>query len=284
MDDGFAYAWAPKAAVYGLGQLAIGIVVVRWLAHTARGDGRSSPSFDAWLVRFARTVSVLLIGGLILRLLAQTASAFGVDGAWAAGNLRLIALESRWGSGWRLQVLSAVGMLTAVLLPGRARWPVFGVCAVGLGLTMPALGHAAGSPARYAVHGVHNIGAAVWLGTLGVLTLAAWRSRMLPAGSIAGLVREFSPVALTMAAGVAATGVVAAWLYVGSWTALWTTPYGRVLSAKLLGVAIILACGWANWRDARTGSAPRRTIMTLEWFAAAVVLGITGVLTESEHP
>jgi putative copper export protein len=97
------------------------------------------------------------------------------------------------------------------------------------------------------------------------------------------LIRRFSPLALAAAVAVATSGVLVAWIYVGSWAAMWTTDYGRLLTMKLLGVMSIGACGWTNWREVRAGRQPRRAVMTLEWMMAVVVVGLTGALTETEH-
>jgi putative copper export protein len=289
VDDGLLYVWAPKALVYGLGQLAIGITVVRRLApHPKPESATWLHELDAWLVRLARLVSFLLVAALIVRLWVQTASAFGTSEAWLPANLRVIALESRWGNGWRLQMLSAAVMLGAALLTSAWRfgWRPFEVAAVGLALAMPLLGHAAGSPLRHAVHVLHNLGAGVWIGTLGVITLAAWRFRAPFADSdiVSALVRRFSPLAFVAAPLVMMSGILVAVVYVGSWTSMWTTTYGRVLSAKLATVVVVGVCGWMNRQGVRRGSRPSRFVITLECLAAMLVLGITGVLTETEHP
>ena len=284
MDDGLSFAWLPKAAVYGLGQLAIGVGIVRRLGTPARSGSGTGTSLEEYLTRVARALALLLLLALGLRLWAQTASAFGQSDAWAVENLRVIALESRWGLGWRLQVTAVTVLLAAVvLMPGRqSRWILFEIGAVGLALAMPLLGHAAGSAWRHGMHAVHNVAAAAWLGTLGVITIAAWQSAA--RSSLERLVRRFSPIALTSAGVVFASGVVAAWVYVGSWSSLWATSYGRVLIAKLAGVAVVMACGAINWREARGGRVPQRALMTIEWIAALLVVGFTGVLTETEHP
>lgn len=284
MDDGLSFAWLPKAAVYGLGQLAIGIGIVRRLDTHARSGSGSGARLEDYLTRFARAVALLLLLALALRLWAQTASAFGPSEAWAMENLRVIGFESRWGRGWRLQVTAVTVLLAAVLLmPGRqSRWTLFEIGAVGLALAMPLLGHAAGSAWRHGMHAVHNLAAAAWLGTLGVITIAAWQPGA--RSSLDRLVRGFSPMALTSAGVAFASGVVAACVYVGSWSSLWTTSYGRVLIAKLTAVAVVMACGAINLREARGGRVPRREVMTIEWLAALLVVGFTGMLTETEHP
>lgn len=283
MDDGLSIAWLPKAAVYGLGQLAVGIGIVRRLArHAGRGSG-SGADLGRYLTRLARVLPLLLLLALALRLWVQTAAAFGQSEAWILENLRVIAFESRWGRGWRLQVFAAAIMLAAGAVRRDAlRWPLFYAGSLGLVLAMPLLGHAAGSWSRHLMHVTHNLATALWLGTLGVITIASWRPWA--RSSVDGLVAAFSPIALASAGAAFVSGVVAAWVYVGSWPALGTTSYGRVLTLKLLGVAVIVACGWTNWRAVRVGPSARSGVMTTESLAALAVIGLTGVLTETEHP
>jgi copper transport protein len=282
VDDGLSFAWLPKAAVYALGQLAIGIGIVRRLARNTRSSSRDA-DLGAYLARLARVLALLLLLALALRLWAQTASAFGPSDAWAFENLRLIGLESRWGHGWRLQLLAAAILFAAIARsPGPLRWALFDAGAIALALAMPLLGHAAGSWSRHGMHVAHNLATACWLGTLGVITIASWQPR---ARSVVDpLVRAFSPIALTAAGVAVVSGALAAWLYVGSWSAFWTTSYGRVLALKLVGVAVIVACGWTNWRSVTHGRSARAVVITTEWLAALGVLALTGVLTETEHP
>jgi putative copper export protein len=267
--------------------LALGIAAVHWLQGSDdRIETLSGREPRRWLGTLARVVATLILAGLTLKLWVQTASAFGTADAWLLDNLRVIALESRWGYGWRLQMLAAFAVFAAAWLPThwRSARVAFGLSSVGLALSMPLLGHAAGSSSRYVFHAVHNIGAAAWLGTLGVVTIAAWRDRGASEDSVPAMIRRFSPLALAAAVAAATSGVTVAWIYVGGWDAMWTTDYGRLLTMKLLGVLIIGACGWTNWRNVRSGRRPRRAVMTLEWMMALVVLGLTGALTETEHP
>lgn len=281
MEDALSYAWVPKAFVYGLAQLGIGIAVARWLASP---PASTASEWDRWLVRVARVVASLLVAALVGRLWVQTASAFGPNEAFGLDNLRVIALESRWGAGWRVQVMATAALLaTASRIPAwRFGWLAFVMSAIGVALAMPLLGHASGSLLRYGMHAIHGLGAGAWVGTLGVMTLASWR---LPHSEVvASSVGRFSPVALTAAAAVAISGSVTGWLYVGSWASLGTTTYGRVLLLKLFVVAAVGACGWANWREVHNNRLPKRALMTLEFLAALLVIALTGVLTETEHP
>jgi putative copper export protein len=292
VEDALSYAWVPKAIVLGLAQLGLGIAVARWLASPSPSGTRSE--WDSWLARLGRAVAGLLAAALIARLWVQTASAFGPNEAFKLDNLQVIALESRWGAGWRMHVIAGAAMLASAWLVPAWRFGslAFAICAVAVVLAMPLLGHAAGSLGRYGIHAAHGLGAAAWIGTLGVITLAAWRrtrdSRqadlMASSDLVARIVPRFSPLALTAAALVAASGVLAAWFYVGSWASLVTSAYGRLLVLKLVVVAGVGACGWANWREIRSNRLPTRALITLEYIAALFVVALTGVLTETEHP
>jgi putative copper export protein len=283
--DPWWYAWVPKALVFGLVQLGIGIAVARQLAS---GPARMSAGWDTWFVRLARRVAWLLAAALVARLWMQTASAFGPTEAFGLDNLRVIALESRWGESWRAQLFATAAMVaTATAISAwRFGWVTFGISALGVALTMPLLGHAAGSWTGYVVHTAHGLGAGAWVGTLGVVALAAWSSpgHDRHADAVAGIVERFSPVALTAAALVAGSGSVATWLYMDSWTSLGATTYGRVLLLKLCLVGGVAACGWRNWRDVRNARRPARAVVTIEYLLALLVIALTGLLTETEHP
>lgn len=291
MEEGLGYEWLPKAAVYLLGQLAIGVCVFRWVAGRGRDpSGAVAQLCEAWLKNCALLISLLLLLALVGRSWAHTAAAFGPREAWLPENLRLVVLESRWGESWRLQLYSALAMNGAALLSRVTPrgWTVFAASGLGLAVAMPLLGHAAGSPPRRLLHLAHNLSAALWLGTLGVMTaFAVWAHVRAGSGHrdhLGPLVARFSPLALAAAAVVAASGICAAWLYVGSFEAMWTTAYGRTLALKLAAVAPVLACGWSNWRRVRANQSPRLAWMMVEWMCALFVVGLTGILTETAHP
>jgi putative copper export protein len=102
--------------------------------------------------------------------------------------------------------------------------------------------------------------------------------------AVAALVNAFSPTALGFAALVVATGVLAAWLHLGSLAALWASGYGRTLLLKLAAVAVLVAAGAYNWRvmrpalgsDAATGRLRRSA--GFELIVSLVVLAVTAVL------
>jgi copper transport protein len=105
-------------------------------------------------------------------------------------------------------------------------------------------------PSAVAVASValHLMAVAVWVGGLATLVMlggVAWRTLEpdLARALLATLIPRFSRVALVAVGVVVVTGAVNAFLALASVSDLWRTAYGRVLSAKilLLAMALVLA-------------------------------------------
>jgi copper transport protein len=147
------------------------------------------------------------------------------------------------------------------------------------------------------VNPLHEVAASLWLGTLLVLLVAGMstilrrtvvieeRGRL-----VSEMVSRFSPLALSAAALLGITGVTTAWRHLKHLNALWTTPYGFALDAKLCVVAIVVALGAWNWRrmapqlgDEASAVAIKRSA-TAELSVAAVVLAITALLVSLPSP
>ncbi len=265
----------PKVLVYASTQLVVGISTARLLLWQAsRRAVDKSDILERRLVRIARIATSLILAALLARLAAHT---FVSMGDLHAESVRLIALDSRWGSSWRIQISAAIlqlGAGFALVKGGKSGWFAWIAASVFLSLTLPLLGHAGDSLLRFVVHSTHLLATSVWLGTLAVIVL-------LPATHI---IPEFSPIALLCAPVTVITGTVLAFLYVQTPENLYATVYGQTLLLKIGLFAGILGCGWANWRRVRLGGdAPRLTLRAELLFAASVVI-VTGILTEMAHP
>lgn len=277
-----------KAVLYASLLAAIGASTVRWLLLRrvmAELGASRAVIIEQSVARVALAAALFALAAAGVRVWTHTVSAFGFDGAGSWDTLKLIALHSRWAQGWKPQVIAAVMLTTASVATvwRRTFWPLSTIAAVVFTATMPLLGHAAGDAAHMAVDIFHILGAGVWLGTLAVVVLIpvpAKRIRLL-------ILRHFSPVALSGAATAIAAGLVAAWLYVGAYSNLWTTAYGRILVLKSGLVAAISICGYVNWRRLRRlhrDSEPSASIVVLEAALTAAVVIVTGYLTETGHP
>jgi putative copper export protein len=262
--------------------LTLGASAVRWLMLPRLGQERADEAraCEERLAGLALAATIALVIGLALRLFAHTAAAFGLAESLSIEALRVIGIESRWGGGWRVQMLAAVVALMGASLVRAHRhagWFALMGAAVACALAVPLLGHAAGEPSRVAYHSIHVLGGGVWLGSLGSILIAGeLRAALLP---------RFAPIALTGAALLAASGSAMAFEYVSPLSDLWRTGYGRTLIVKLLLVGAVVGCGYVNWRRWRETSGtrqPRRLEKIEAWFALAVIL-VTALLTELEH-
>ena len=104
------------------------------------------------------------------------------------------------------------------------------------------------------------------------------------------MINAFSPVALGSAFVLVVFGVITAWRHLKYLAALWTTPYGYALLAKLFVVLIVIALGAWNWRRQRpllgsesAATAIRRSA-SAELIAAFVVLIVTAILVSVPTP
>ncbi|MGE5117383.1 MAG: CopD family protein [Betaproteobacteria bacterium] len=100
------------------------------------------------------------------------------------------------------------------------------------------------------IDALHLLGAGAWLGALVPLLLVVGRASATsePAwhALAAQATRRFSALGLFSVLLLLVSGVLnAAWL-VGGWTALGTTPYGRLVSAKIVLFALVIAIAAVN--------------------------------------
>ncbi|MEU1872194.1 copper resistance protein CopC [Streptomyces sp. NPDC019793] len=122
--------------------------------------------------------------------------------------------------------------------PHRRRGPFVGALAVGLALTWAAAEHASAGiqvPLAMTSSTLHLLATAVWLGGLTALVLT------LRSTADAATVARFSRVAFVSVTVLVITGVYQSWRGLGSWEALTGTTYGRLLLAKVVLVAVLLA-------------------------------------------
>ncbi len=202
--------------------------VRRWIRRGARlGFLATLVSLPAQAAAVAGT-SVLeaVTGEAFLRVLV---SPFGV-----AALVRLIALGPL-----AVQRVDASGASVAVL--------------AGAGLVSLALdGHSVSQgslPVMFTADLAHLAAGAVWFGGL-VALLAVFRHQRLDrdARGAAEVIAAFSGIAAAALVGLTAAGLVMARTLVGTPSALFTTPYGRVLLAKSVVVLLVALLGGYNRR------------------------------------
>lgn len=297
--------WALFAGLLvAVGAVAFKLVILRRFPGFAPAEEEAAGLAPERLAARIGGLAVLLAGVGTLGRLAAEASIFRDPFEPLGAELRLLVTGTSWGRAWLGQIAAVVlSGLAFALAAARGARAEFGWIAATAGVALlaytPALaGHAAGAehfvtPA-IAADIFHMVAGGVWLGTLavmaGVLYLGRRRGASLSKRRIVDWISAFSPLALGSAAVIAVTGLFAAWLHLGAVSALWTEPYGRTLSLKLLLVAAIVGCGAYNWRRApgrvgEAGDPPRLPpTVTAELSAAGLLLIVTAVLTGTPPP
>ncbi len=151
-------------------------------------------------------------------------------------------------------------LIAAVAYRRSLPWPAAPVLALtGLALiARPIGGHMSQQTLGSLLDAAHVLAAATWFGMLTALALTA-RSR----GAWASLLPRYSTIAWRCVWVLAATGLINAAVRLGGIAPLVTTGYGRVVLAKVVALAGLLAAGggcaargWA--RRPHTGSTPTR--------------------------
>lgn len=287
MPDPALLEGGAKAFVYASLLVAIGASTVHWLLlRRTAGDlgAERVAALDHTLARVGLVAACTAFVSTLLRVWSHTVAAFGFEGSRSWDTLMLVALRSRWGQNWKVQIIAAAVCMVAAAATLRSRrfWPLATLSTVVFAASIPLLGHAAGNGPRIAVHVAHILAAGGWLGSLSVVMLITIRTPQLVRFLI---LHRFSALALPGAATVVTAGLVASWLYVGDITNLWLTDYGRVLALKAVLVCGVMVCGYVNWQRLRklhTESASSFTLIEVA-LAVAVVI-VTGYLTEITHP
>lgn len=254
------------------------------------------PQLAAWVFRALVVLSLVHVA----RLAAQHRVYFE-DGAWSMGTMRPLLWQSGWGLAW---LVAAGSILTAFMARWRIRrrrregWWLLGAAVVVLSWTMAMSGHPAVAPSprlAMAIDALHIIGAGGWLGSLCVMMFLAVPALLGASGPdghqrVADLVAAFSPTALGFASLLGATGALAAWRNVGSWSELVHSEYGALLLIKMALVAVIAAFGAVNWKriQPRLGQPLATRALqrgaVLELVAAMLVLVVTALLVATAMP
>ena len=239
----------------------------------------------SWTVAGAWLLLVLAI----VRLTSQAVVLSGSLQSIRLGDMAAIVAGSTWGRGWVVFVAATIAVLVLAragrMAPGSP-WPKIAAACVVLAMSSPFLGHPASTapaPLAMSLDVVHVAAAGGWGGSILMLALVAVPRATAVAGEerisvLRGLLLAFSPLALACAFALLVTGLVEAWLQLGSVSALWNSDYGVALLRKLIFVAIVAALGAWHWRFAQPALGTERSVTALRWSIALDVVFLLGVL------
>ena len=262
--------------------VGIGFGAVRWLAYLcfALLIGAVAFVIGCWPAGGARPGVLRLAMGAWGGLAAATLAAILLQGVYGAGqgighvfwpDVLHATLYSGYGRALGIRLLLVVAALitfsvmlgslpTASRRARSAAGATWAALTIGLASTWAIADHAGtGIQVPLAVPSdiIHLTAMAIWMGGLVTLVTVVLRRPDAPADArkagqrryqaataeAARAVSRFSPIALGCVAAIVATGTYQAWRGVGSWGALFATPYGRLLLVKIVAVCALVALG-----------------------------------------
>jgi copper transport protein len=284
------------AIIVVVGSIVFAMIVVPGTHHRVPD---LQPIFVVESRRLAARTALGATGVLGLLLVARLwAQSYAVSGA--PPNLDFVqrVAGTPWGAGFLLAVVSVIALSAAFARGRHASWGAAGIGGVGLALATALSGHAAASGQWTAIailsDAVHIVAAGGWLGALLFVVVAGVpaTAALAPLGrglAVRGMVDVFSPMALAFASVLAVTGVIAAVLRLGTWSALTGSDYGRLLLLKIGGLVLVLIVGAYNWlrlRPALDGDRVRtlRRTAVAELALGLAVLAVTAWLVATPPP
>ncbi|MGH8743595.1 MAG: copper resistance D family protein [Burkholderiales bacterium] len=172
--------------------------------------------------------------------------------------LHEVLFNSHYGHAWLVRVFALVMLWSGWLLgrrnlDSRAVSLFMLVGAAIIALTRSASGHAADAgdlSVPELMDGLHLLAASLWSGGMVAFTAVifpTWfRYGEQQVKLIADMAGRFSGLAGMALAAVLLTGLYNSWVEVRTLSALWTTPYGNILSVKILLVLVLVILGASN--------------------------------------
>jgi putative copper export protein len=251
------------------------------------GPSASGPFGTVFAAAESRAARVGLMGSVLFLILSASNLANNRD------HLPFLEALTKGGARTATPLVCGVVLLLAFALsrlPGA--WVVGGLAGLVLALRNVVTGRWVAM-----VNPLHELGGALWIGSLFVLLVAGLPAILrssVPADRrgplVADLVARFSNLALGAAGLLGVTGVITAWRHLKYVAALWTTAYGYAFDAKMLCVLIVAGLGAWNWRRMRPRLRSEGAVEALQLSAArelvfaGVVLVITAMLVSLPVP
>ena len=260
-----------------------GVLFLVLLARPLAADlGKEAGAIQAGVARIAAWSAVALILCEATALAMQTAVLSDTVGL----TVGQVAGASFFGAGL---VKIAASLAIAIALFGRgARTPrnippgTPGAALLGLALlelaaatlTTHAAARLAGREPLLLVAGLHQLGAAIWIGGIPSFLLAL--SRVHDGRSLHAIGARFSRMSMAGVGCILFSGVTMSVMYIGDWQGLYGTAYGVMVGAKILMFLCLLALGLGNYRlIGRLAANPATKVNRLKRFAEVeIAIGV----------
>ncbi|MFE7897958.1 copper resistance protein CopC [Streptomyces sp. NPDC057424] len=251
---------AARYLAYLAAALLVGVVAFALLCRPPRTSPLRRPLVAAWWTLLGSTAVLLL-----LRAPYETGT-----GPAAAFDVSALGRTLTGRPGEALLARLVILLLIAAFLTRLSRrrdtreqpvaLAIGTALAAALALTWAAAEHASAGiqvPLAMTSSVLHLLATGVWLGGLVALLLTLRRSS---GDDLAEVVPRFSRIAFASVTVLAVTGTYQSWRGLGSLSALTGTPYGRLLLAKLAGVAVLLLVAGYSRRWTQRLAAPATAV------------------------
>jgi copper transport protein len=242
-------------------------LLVRWTAGVRRVEVRGAVISAAALAAVASGAAVVaqgpydagrpLVNAFRSEVLSPVLhSNFGLGAAVRIGSSLLLLAGILWGTIAERRLAHQSTRPGTGRRQGRLRLPAWLLLALagcaGLVVSLSLSGHATTGrwePFAFGVDLLHAGSAAVWVGGLVVLAVLLYGpGRRRDADELAAVVRRFSITATWAVGLIVASGVFQAWRQLGSWKALSSTDYGKILLLKVTLAIAAVEAGWFSRR------------------------------------
>ena len=221
--------------------------------------GVASAAALRWPRPLLMSAAATVLLACVLGFLAQTVVLAGsIQDALQPDALKAAAtgMSFGWSSIVRATTDLAFLIAFAPSRPGPVAWRLTTLVGAVLCASFAWMGHGGATPgAAGLLHAasdiLHTLAAGVWIGALVVfLILLVTDGRKPPEArqSLYAALHGFSGIGSGLVAVLVATGLINSWFVVGlaALPALWTTPYGQLLTAKLVLFLAMLGLAAAN--------------------------------------
>jgi putative copper resistance protein D len=302
---------------FGSGMILVGVMAFRRLVLLPAFAGATD---DLWkpLGPFGRQLHRLIVGSALILVLSDVLLFWAVTAEMSDNSpvealnreaLATVLFQTQFGTVCLWRIGFAV-ILCALLISLRRTFSHHPVCMLrfaplelAAGMTAVALvisaawtGHAAASSTMFLVRIVadafHLLAAAIW--PAGLLPFALFlKSAPTDSPPVSMAIRRFSALSLVVVIVLIVTGIINSVFLVGSFSALVTTEYGRILCLKLILFLVIMALAcWNRFRLLPLLSHPSRTIVVrqlrcfvvLEFGLAVAIVVVVGFLGLTPPP
>ena len=266
--------WLCRSALTGAAVLLGGTAALRLLASGLGLD----PAWRGWpRLAWTSALALLAAGLLQLGLTAAAMSGEPLARAFTNGAVGAVLSGTRFGRVWcvRMALLGGWFFVGWMTVAGRRRAPRLATAAELTGALLAAAllgslvfaGHTQASEQSawlLPVTVCHAVAAGAWPGGLVPLALLLAHSGREPGCRLATvtITRRFSRLSLVAVAVLAFSGLLNGVGMVGTFAALWTSTYGRLVLCKVLLFAGMVGIGAVNRHLTRRGT-PENAAVTL---------------------